>query len=227
MKNNEEKITTIYYIRHSVKLSNNMINTYMTNQSKLFKNEKIVLSVNGERRAELLSNEEELQNIDVVYTSNCVRTLQTAKYLMVKQNLKANIDERLDERRTGIPNDDKVKDWYTRQYLDENYKTIGGESKKDVENRMYEVFKEVIRDNKGKRIAIFSHGYAITMFLLKYCKLEDINKEHNLKISYKDKVIFNGKINSPDVFKVDVGKDNEILNIENIKFDDLEYDDVN
>ena len=92
---------------------------------------------------------------------------------------------------------------------------------------MYEVFKEVIRDNKGKRIAIFSHGYAITMFLLKYCKLEDINKEHNLKISYKDKVIFNGKINSPDVFKVDVGRDNEILNIENIKFDDLEYDDVN
>ena len=56
---------------------------------------------------------------------------------MVKQNLKANIDERLDERRTGIPNDDKVKDWYTRQYLDENYKTIGGESKKDVENRMF------------------------------------------------------------------------------------------
>ena len=43
----------------------------------------------------------------------------------------------------------------------------------------------------------------------------------------EDKVIFNGKINSPDVFKVDVGKDNEILNIENIKFDDLEYDDVN
>lgn len=61
MKNNEVKITTIYYIRHSVKLSNNMINTYMTNQSKLLKNEKIVLSVNGERRAELLSNEEELQ----------------------------------------------------------------------------------------------------------------------------------------------------------------------
>ena len=46
MKNNEEKITTIYYIRHSVKLSNNMINTYMTNQSKLLQNEKIVLSVN-------------------------------------------------------------------------------------------------------------------------------------------------------------------------------------
>ena len=29
------------------------------------------------------------------------------------------------------------------------------------------------------------------------------------------------------MFKVDVGIDNEILNIENIKFDDLEYDDVN
>ena len=38
----------------------------------------------GEKRAEILSNEKELQNIDVVYTSNCVRTLQTAKYLLEK-----------------------------------------------------------------------------------------------------------------------------------------------
>lgn len=43
MKNNEEKITTIYYIRHSVKLSNNMINTYMTNQSKLLQMKKLYL----------------------------------------------------------------------------------------------------------------------------------------------------------------------------------------
>ena len=98
--------TTVYLIRHSVRLNmKNNIESYNTTQDNLIKSEKIILSVTGERRAEKLSNEKELQNIDVVYASNCVRTLQTAKYLMEKQNLKANLDERLDERRTGKPND--------------------------------------------------------------------------------------------------------------------------
>ena len=98
--------TTVYLIRHSVRLNmKNNIESYNTTQENLIKSEKIILSVTGERRAEKLSNERELQNIDVVYASNCVRTLQTAKYLMEKQNLKANLDERLDERRTGKPND--------------------------------------------------------------------------------------------------------------------------
>ena len=69
-----------------------------------------------------------MQNIDAVYTSNCVRTLQTAKYLLKKQNLRVNIDERFDERRVGKPNDDIVKDWWLKQYIDENYKTEGVES---------------------------------------------------------------------------------------------------
>lgn len=77
--------TVVYLIRHSVRFSNNtMIESYRTNQEYLIKNEKIILSVKGEKRAEILSNEEELQDMDVVYTSNCVRTLQTAKYLLDK-----------------------------------------------------------------------------------------------------------------------------------------------
>ena len=94
--------TVVYLIRHSVRFNNkNLIEKYNTNQNELIKYEKIILSVTGEKRAEILSNEKELQNIDVVYTSNCVRTLQTAKYLLEKQNLKVNIDERFDERRPG------------------------------------------------------------------------------------------------------------------------------
>ena len=75
--------TTVYLIRHSVRLNmKNNIESYNTTQDNLIKSEKIILSVTGERRAEKLSNEKELRNIDVVYASNCVRTLQTAKYLM-------------------------------------------------------------------------------------------------------------------------------------------------
>ena len=59
--------TVVYLIRHSVRFNNTeMIESYKTSQSELIKSEKIVLSVTGEKRADILSNEQELQNIDVV-----------------------------------------------------------------------------------------------------------------------------------------------------------------
>lgn len=220
--------TTVYFIRHSVRFKNSeLIESYRTDQSELLKNEKIILSVTGEKRSEILSNEDELQNMDVVYTSNCVRTLQTAKYLLDKQKLKVNIDDRFDERIVGIPNEGKVSDWYTQQYLDENYKTVGGESQLEVRNRMYEALMEVVNANKGKRIAIFSHGYAITFLLLKWCELENIGSNRILKINFKGEPIFNKRLNSPEVFKLVLDSNNEVKSIENIQFDDLEYDDFN
>lgn len=221
-------ITTIYLIRHSVKLSNKLIESYNSKESNLIKSEKVILSSDGEERAKILCSELELQNIDKVYTSNCVRTLQTAKYMLVNQDLNVNIDDRLDERRVGIPNDDSVKNWFEMQYMDENYKTVGGESQKEVRQRMSEVLDEVLKENEGKRIAIFTHGYAITFLLLKWCKLISIKndgKGYILHYKYNDKTLFNKKINSPDVFKLTY-KNNKLINIENIIFDDLPYEDV-
>lgn len=217
--------TVVYYIRHSVRLSNSKIETYNTRQDGILKNEKIILSVTGEKRADILSNEEVLDNIDVVYSSNCVRTLQTAKYLMEKQNLKVNIDERLDERRIGISNADKFPDWFQRQYLDENFKTEGGESQLDVRKRMTNAFNEIVTKNKGKRIAVFSHGIAITFLLLNFCKLESVTENKVLTYSFKGKQIFSKRINSPDVFKITLNDNLDVVNVENIEFKDLPYDD--
>lgn len=135
--------TTIYLIRHSVRFNDKNIEQYISSQNRLLRNEKIVLSVQGEKRAQILSDEEELQNLDAVYVSNCVRTLQTAKYILEKQKLKVTIDDRFDERRVGVPNDNVVKNWFVVQYLDENYKTIGGESQKEVRARFWEALSEL------------------------------------------------------------------------------------
>lgn len=213
-------MTTIYLIRHSVRLSLDSIE-YHTNQEKTILNEKIILSSLGEDRAKLLSEKEELQNIDVVYTSNCVRTLATAKYLMEKQNLKAIIDDRLDERKVGISNVDKYPDWFSRQYFDESFKTEGGESQKEVRDRVNEVINEILVKHKNKRIAVFSHGYAITFYLLKYCKLVSII-DNKLKYEFNNKIVFNKRINAPEVFKLTFN-DNELLNIELIEFIDIPY----
>ena len=214
-------MTTIYLIRHSVRLPLNMIESYHTSQDKTILNEKIILSSLGEIRAKLLSEKEELQNIDAVYTSNCVRTLATAKYLIEKQNLKVNIDDRLDERKIGLSNVDKYPDWFTRQYFDESFKTDGGESQKEVRNRVDEVINEILIKHKNKRIAIYSHGYAITFYLLKYCKLISII-DNKLKYEFNNKIIFDKRINAPEVFKLTFN-DNELLNIELIEFDDIPY----
>ena len=214
-------MTTIYLIRHSVRMKRDDIETYNTTQPRIIREEKIVLSSEGEKRAQILSKEKELQNIDIVYTSNCVRTLQTAKYLMESQNLKAHVDERLDERRVGKINDQEVRDWFTRQYIDIDYKTECGESMREVRNRFGQVIDEILEKNENKRIAVFTHGYAITTFLLKYCKLLHISEER-LEVEYNGKTLYNRRLNAPEVFKLTY-KEKELQNIELIEFEDLPY----
>ena len=214
-------MTTLYLIRHSVRMKRDDIETYNTTQPRIIREEKIILSSEGEKRAEILSKEQELQNIDILYTSNCVRTLQTAKYMMESQNLKAHIDERLDERRIGIINDKEVPDWFIRQYKDIDYKTVGGESMREVRNRFSEVIDEILNKNQNKRIAVFTHGYAITSYLLKYCKLLHISEER-LEVEYNGKTLYNKRLNAPEVFKLTFDNQ-ELKNIELIEFDDLPY----
>ena len=214
-------MTTLYLIRHSVRMPLKTIEKYNTTQDKLILNEKIILSSDGESRAKLLSEKEELQNIDLVYASNCVRTLQTAKYIIEKQYLSVTIDDRLDERRVGIPNDDIYPDWFERQYKDENFKTVGGESQKDVRNRIDEAITEILKQHKDKRIAIFSHAYAITFYLLKYCKLVNI-QENKFTFEFNNKIIFDKKINAPEVFKLTFDNE-ELMSIESIEFEDIPY----
>lgn len=213
--------TTIYLIRHSIKYSDNIILNYHTDQSDRLKREKIILTPLGEEKAKILSTEDELKNIDVVYASNMVRTLQTAKYLLESQDLKINIDDRLDERRLGIFNSDKILNWFELQYENINYHTEGGESQLDVRNRMTDAIDEILEKNRGKRVAIFSHGYAITFYLLKWCKLISVSNTHHLKIGYKDKIIVDKILDAPEVFKIVMDQNNNPVSIELIEFDDL------
>lgn len=212
-------MTTVYLIRHSIRMPLNIIGTINTNQDKVILSEKIVLSSEGEKRAELLSKKQELQNIDIVYTSNCVRTIETAKYIVEKQKLKINIDERLNERKKEPYT--KIKD-FKEQFYNEKFKPINGESRLDVEKRFNEVFEEAIKKHKNKRIIFFSHGYAIIFFLLKYCKLVEVKDDETITLEYKGKIIFDKKLNAPEVFKITLNND-EIINIELIEFEDIKY----
>lgn len=211
-------MTTVYLIRHSVRLSKDYIESYHTDQDVVLRNEKIILSVEGEERAKLLSEKAELQNLDVLYASNAVRTIQTAKYFMESQNLKINLDDRLNEKVTGIPSNEP--DAFAKQFYDQDYRNVNGESQREVRKRFDEAFDEIIEKNKNKRIAIFSHGFAITFFLLRYCTVE-VNGIV-VKYTFNGKVIFEKRLNAPEVFKMTLDGD-KVIDIELIEFDDIPY----
>ena len=91
------KETIIYLIRHSEQLKTK--GSYFSDENEQIKNEKIILSIEGERKAKEFSEKEELKEIDVLYSSNYVRAIATAKYIAYKNNIDINIDERLGERK--------------------------------------------------------------------------------------------------------------------------------
>ena len=88
---------------------------------------------------------------------------------------------------------------------------------------MNEAIDEILKENTGKRIAVFSHGYAITFYLMQWYKLLDVNSEQKLTFEYKGNVVYDRKINAPEVFKLTIGDNN---NVENIEVIDIDYSGV-
>ena len=68
----------------------------------LEQNEKYSLSLEGEQIAQERLNNKIFKDIDILYSSNYVRTIQTAKYLANEKNLEINIVSDLGERIFGI-----------------------------------------------------------------------------------------------------------------------------
>lgn len=214
--------TTVYLIRHSTKFDQkNNVESYNTTDNKQLKTEKKMLSIEGELRAKKLSEENEFKQLDKVYCSNYTRAMQTAKYLIEKNDLKLNIDDRFNERKYGNLDKEKYPNYFTMQYWDKNLKNPEGESQLEVNTRMTEAFWEVVNKNRGKRVAIVSHGTSISFLLMNWCKLIDVQSNLLRCFEFKGKKIINRPYYSPEVFKVIVDEENNITDISNIVFEDL------
>lgn len=201
-------ITTIYLIRHSIPFKEHR-GTTNTNETILIENEKSPLSIAGEKLAEEKSLQEEFKNLDIVYSSNYVRTMATAKYFASANNLKVNIDEVFNERIHGVDSwNDLPQEFELKQFNDEDFKVGYGESQKEVQTRMFNGLMKVLNENKGKRIAIISHSTAIAFLLKKWCEVF-YDKEY----TFNNKAFFNGKWEHLQSFKLEF-KDNELINIE-------------
>lgn len=206
-------MTTIYLIRHSKPLK---VNNALNDDSLQIQNEKSSLSIEGEEIAQERLNNKEFDNVDVLYSSNYVRAIQTAKYLAKKNNLEINIVSDLGERKFGIDSWDQLPENFERkQFLDENYKIGDGESQKEVSNRMYSAIMKILDENKNKNIAIVSHATAISYLLKKWCDIQIVDDK--LRYSFSNNILLDGYFNYCETFKLEFDDENKLNNIENIK----------
>ena len=180
----------IYFMRHSEALKYNNINN---SDSLQIQNEKWPLTEKGENIAKEKSRIEELQNFDIVYSSNYVRAISTAKYFTLD---KINIDERFGER----------------QFNDFNYKIGNGESINDVIKREEEALINVLNNNKDKKILIVGHSTALAALFSKWCKID-----YTGAYKFNDKEFFDGKWNYCETFRLIFDNDNNLVSIMNIR----------
>ncbi len=205
-------MTTLYLIRHSKPLK---VNNDLNDDDLQIQNEKTCLSIEGEKIAGEIANKKEFENIDVLFSSNYVRAIQTAKYIASKNNLDINIVSNLGERRFGISSWSELPENFERkQFLDENYKIGNGESQKEVTDRMYTAVMDIVVNNKDKKIAIVSHATAISYLLKKWCDIEIVGDK--LRYSFNNRIILDGYLDYCETFKLEFDNNN-IINIENIK----------
>lgn len=208
-------MTTIYLIRHSKPLK---VNNIFNDDNLQIQNEKSSLSIEGEQIAQQKLNINEFENIDVLFSSNYVRAIQTAKYLSDKNNLEINVISNLGERKFGIEAWDQLPENFERkQFLDENYKIGSGESQKEVANRMYSTIMNILNENKNKKVAIVSHATAISYLLKKWCDIQIVDDK--LRYIFNNNILLDGYLDYCETFKLEFDDDNNIIDIKNIKND--------
>ena len=208
-------MNTVYLIRHSKPLK---VNNEFNNDNLQIQNEKSSLSIEGENIAKEKLNNKEFDNIDILFSSNYVRAIQTAKYLSAKNNIEINIISDLGERKFGINSWNELPENFERkQFLDESYKIGNGESQKEVRDRMYSTIIKMLEENINKRIAIVSHATAISYLLKKWCDIQVVDDK--LRYSFNNNIILDGYFNYCETFKLEFDDKNKIISIKNIKFD--------
>ena len=211
-------MTIVYISRHSQPFRK-FLGEYKVNEIEQIRNEKNLLSVDGEKYAEEMSNLPELLKVEILYSSHYVRAMSTAKYIAENNNIILNVDERLGERRFGVNNMSELPStFFEDQFRNWDYKLTNGESVNEVSKRMNQALSEILDVNRDKKIAIISHGTAISAMLKKWCDIK-LNEETKLvEIYFNNKLVFDGNWKCPELFKLEFDDNNNLISIKNIKF---------
>lgn len=135
------------------------------------------LSDLGVQQAERTANVLAKEGIDVIYSSDLIRAVQTAEPLAKLLDIPINTSEAFRERNVGVlqgltfdeSKRDHPKDYYALINRNINHVITDGESYRQLLKRITGELRTILRTHQRERIAIFSHTGAIcylTLFLL-------------------------------------------------------------
>ena len=204
-------MTKIYLLRHSMADKN--IDFKNLKESFENINKKYVLSVEGEKEAYKYSMIPELSNLNMVVSSNYVRSIATAKYMAIKNKTKVIVDANFDERKFGVDDPEKIPaDFFKKQFINHEYKLKYGESFDEVRLRALRGLAKILKKNIGKNALIVTHSSTITFLLSKWCEV-DYNSKYIIR--YKGKNIING-FTTPDLIELTFNDKNKLENIRRV-----------
>ncbi len=153
------------------------------------------LTEKGEKEAEKAA--QEIKKADLIFSSDLLRTKQTAEIVSKKTGAKIIFDKRLREIDMGELNGKTVKQaakfWDEKNNLSKidyclkrfEVKAPKGENYFDVKKRVYDFLKDVDKKHKGKNIVVVSHEIPLTLLesaVKGLAKEEIINFREKLQI---------------------------------------------
>jgi 2,3-bisphosphoglycerate-dependent phosphoglycerate mutase len=160
------KPTRLYLIRHGQSAGNA--------EGRFGGHGPTPLSRLGQEQAEKTASVLAKEGIDVIYSSDLFRAVQTAEPLAKLLGIPVNISEAFRERHVGVLegltfDESKVAfpaDYYALVNRNIHHVITDGESYRHLLRRITAKLHEVLREHQGERIAVFSHTGAICFLTL-------------------------------------------------------------
>lgn len=145
------------------------------NKDKIVQGHKnSVLSSTGKKQAKYIGEKLKDYDFDVIYSSDLVRALDTAKYINKYHNQVIVVDKMLRERKLGVlegNNWETINSKYPeagRIYHSDSSTTEipgGGESKQQFSDRVKAYMDKIAVQEEGKKVLIITHGWFISYWM--------------------------------------------------------------
>lgn len=204
--------------KHIYLISNNLMtkvnSEFLKNVDLNEQRKYTMLSKKGIESTILLSKNENLKNIEAIYSSNYFNALATAKIIAEEKNINNIIvDEDLQERLVGDLESNEFRYLKGMQEHDFNYKLRGGESINEVNDRIKKSLKRIV-ESDYEQVLMVTHNIAIMSLLIDFCN-KGFNLDDHLILDYKEDVIYDGVFHEIDMILL-VLEDNKILDIKRL-----------
>lgn len=184
-------------------ISNNLMATNLYYEDELNIEKKKAfrpLSIEGEKLACKLVQEECFNDIERIYADESNSSITSANYLASKLNLDLVVNSKINDFKVGDLQNKTLKMLSYFQEHNFDFKTEGGESLNECQKRIDNFIKKLIMDDYEK-VCIYLPKKCLMSYLLKYTK-QEFNLEDNLILEYKDNIIMGDIESDIDIFEL-------------------------